>query len=42
MAVSVAFAVATGHLNFATLRGEFEKKGYVRSLPKKRLWGGCV
>jgi hypothetical protein len=27
VAEDVAFAVATGHLNQATLRGEFETKG---------------
>jgi len=39
---NVAFAVATGRLNQATLRGEFGTKGYVRSLPTKRMWGGCA
>jgi len=38
----VAFAVATGHLNHATLRGEFETKKYVRSLSQERKWGLCL
>ena len=42
VAENVAFAVSTGHLNHANLRGESETKGYVRSLPKKRMWGVCV
>jgi hypothetical protein len=36
----MAFAVSTGHLNHPNLRGEFETKGYVKSLSKKRMWGG--
>jgi hypothetical protein len=38
----VASAVATGHLNHATPGGGVLNKGYVRSLPKKRIWCGCL